>query len=699
MSLITEYSGWFFFLCILLGASYALLLYYKNKSIEYSKKSLITMASLRGIAVMLIAFLLLGPMLKMVLKQKEKPIIIVAVDNSKSLVSGKDSLFYYNEFPKQLKQLIKDLKKDHELKLYSIGEKVVLHSTNEELPLDFNDKRTNLSDIFDHIVENYSNQNVGGAVLFTDGIFNMGSNPFYKTNQIKFPVYTVGLGDTEQQKDLAIASIKLNRKAYKGNYFPVEVLVNASKLAGNKATFTVQDENENILFQKEITISGNSYFDVIQFSLLAKENGIFHYKAFLTELDDEITHKNNHAIFYVEVIDSKEKIAILYNSPHPDISAIKQALETSDNYEIELWAAETFKGNPEIYSLIIFHQLPSQNYPMSSLFNQIQQSKTSTLFILGSQTNLLAFNKLNSGLVISTNKQLFNDAFPLYNDNFSIFSFSEESKELFSYAPPLHTFFGEYKLSVSAHVFLYQKINNVVTDYPLILFNQMDGMKTGVIAGDGIWQWNIYNYVNYRNHDAFNELINKIVLYLSVKDKGRFFKVFAKNVYDESENLFFKAELYNESYELISDPDVKMTLTDDEGKQYTALFSKKYNAYELNMGSFPPGKYHWEATTSFGSKKYSDANSCLVIENDIETHNLVADHTLLQTISQHTDGKFYEINELEELIKDIQNDENIKTISSFSKNYNLLLNSWLYFVVLVLLFGVEWFLRKWGGGY
>ena len=47
----------------------------------------------------------------------------------------------------------------------------------------------------------------------------------------------------------------------------------------------------------------------------------------------------------------------------------------------------------------------------------------------------------------------------------------------------------------------------------------------------------------------------------------------------------------------------------------------------------------------------------------------------------------------------LEGDENIKSIASYEKSYSLLLNSWLYFAILVALFAVEWFLRKWNGGY
>ncbi|MDD4395736.1 MAG: hypothetical protein PHQ33_07615, partial [Bacteroidales bacterium] len=64
MTVLTEYSLWFILLCLLLGAVFAFILYFRNKSVDYGKRPNWIMASLRGVSIALIAFLLLAPMLK-----------------------------------------------------------------------------------------------------------------------------------------------------------------------------------------------------------------------------------------------------------------------------------------------------------------------------------------------------------------------------------------------------------------------------------------------------------------------------------------------------------------------------------------------------------------------------------------------------------------------------------------------------------
>lgn len=698
MSLLTEYPLWLLVFVILLGAGYALFLYYNNNNIVFEKRPKIVMACLRGLAMSLIAFLILAPMLKMTVKHSDKPIVLFAIDNSESIRCGKDSAFYTKEYAHQVGQMISSLGNNYDVKTFLIGDEDHLVGNNEALAIDYTDKSSNLSSIFEQIEMLYANQNVGAVVLLSDGIYNTGANPYYKVEKANYPVYTVGLGNPELTTDLFFAGIDHNKQALKGNFFPVEIKVAANKLSGKSAVLTVSEGKEE-LFRKNITLSGNRYFESVKLSLEAKSVGIHHYQVNLTELDGEVTHKNNHTQFFVEVVESKDKVAIVYNAPHPDVAAIKEALELSENYEVEVSSLTDFKGTPSDYSLFIMHQLPAKGNNAAALLNQIRKSGISILYILGPQSDLSSFNACNSGVNINQSKSLSNSAMPIYNDNFTSFTFSEEAKQMMGNYPPVQTVFGTYKTSVSANIFMYQKVSGVATKYPLLVFNDQNGMRTGVLTGTGLWQWKLYNYLHAENHDAFNEIINKTALYLASKGDKSHFRVQHESIFAENAPVEFTAELYNDAYELINEPDVKMVIKSSGDTTYEAQFSKQNNSYYLNNGELPVGNYTWTATTQVGSKKYEKSGRFSVQEVMLETANLVADHDLLKSMSTATGGKFFQKNEISKVADAIKANENIKTVASYQKKYSMLLNSPWYLAAIVLLLGIEWFLRKWHGGY
>lgn len=698
MKLLTQYPLWLVIFALLLGVGYALYLYYKNNNVIFEKPMRIAMASLRGLAVALIAFLLLAPMVKLTVKQTDKPIVLVAIDNSESVKSNKDSAFYAKEYPGQVAKLISELGDSYVVKTYLVGDEDHLIGDKETLDMDFSDKSTNLSSLFDQVDMLYANQNVGAVVMLTDGIFNTGASPYYKAEKAGCPVYAVGLGSSELATDLFISDILHNRQTLKGNFFPVEVKVAAYKLSGKQAELTVK-EGETEIYRKQLTLSGNRYFETVKFSVEAKSKGVHHYRVDLTELDGEVTHKNNHSAFFVEVVESRDKVAIVYNSPHPDVAALREALEGTDNYDVEVFPVSDFRGNPSDYSLVILHQLPSAANSASSLLSQIRQSGTSALYIVGQQTNLSAFNAQNTGVTINQTKAMTNNATPLYNDNFTSFTFSEEARRMLPLYSPVQTPFASYKTSVAANIFLYQKVSGVDTKYPLVVFNEQNGTRTGVITGTGLWSWKIYNFMHAENHDAFNELVGKTVLYLAAKgDKSRF-RVQHEGVFAENAPVEFSAELYNESYELINEPDIKMVLKGGGDTTYEAQFSKQNNSYYLNMGELPLGNYTWTATTQVGKQRLEKSGRFAVQAVMLETANLVADHDLLKSMAKVTGGQYFDKEHIADVAKAIQKNDNIKPIASYQKKYAMMLNSPWYLAAIVLLLGIEWFLRKWNGGY
>jgi len=77
-NIVTEYPLWFLVFCVMAGFAYATALYIRDQKNEFGNIAIWSMAILRGIAVALIAFLLLNPMLKSLSKQAEDPIVIFA---------------------------------------------------------------------------------------------------------------------------------------------------------------------------------------------------------------------------------------------------------------------------------------------------------------------------------------------------------------------------------------------------------------------------------------------------------------------------------------------------------------------------------------------------------------------------------------------------------------------------------------------
>ena len=690
INIITEFPLWFSIFCVLLGGVYTFVLYRKEEKFSEIKPWLVKlMAAFRFLLVTILAFLLLSPFIKTLFNKVEKPVIIIAQDNSSSILLNKDSAFYKNEYLAKLEALKSSLEENYEVKTYTFGENL-----EEGDEVDYSKKITDLSNAFDEINNKFYNRNVGALILASDGIFNQGSNPVFNSG-IEFPIYTIALGDTSVQKDIILKETIHNKLTFLGNQFPIEITATAHQCANQKTQLTII-HNGKQLFSKLYAINSERFAINENVLFEAEEVGVQHYKISLSTVDGEISTVNNVKDIYIEVLDGRQNILILANAPHPDVKALKLSIESNENYKVTNQLISEFDGKTEPYSLVILHQIPKGTPESIKL---LSRSNVSVLYILGNQTSIHKFNNYNIGLNIINSRNKFNEILPAVADNFSLFTLSENTIKNINVMPPVNGSFGTYQLKTNGYVLLNQKIGSVATETPLLVFFQNNGKKSAVLTAEGIWKWRMQDFLKNKNHQAFDELINKTVQFLSVKEDKSKFRIFTKNNYFENEEIQFNAELYNDSYELVNDPEIKIDLFEEDGDQYNFVFNRTSTSYILNAGILPSGFYNYKAKVRLGDKDYTETGKFQIKPLLLEANNTVANHQLLQNIAQKFGGKLFSPQQMEAISKVINANEDITSIIYEENDLKELISlKWIFFVLLTLL-SLEWFLRKRNGAY
>jgi hypothetical protein len=699
--LFTGQPSWLIIICLLLAGGYAIGLYFRDVKNEFPLYLKMILAIARFISIFLVSFMLLSPFIRSILKEKEKPLIIFAVDDSQSILLNRDSADYRDAFLKKADRLSAKLSETGEVRQYLFGDKLIQLKQGDDFygSVKYNQKTTDISGLIAELGNIYVNRNVGALILATDGIYNTGANPVYQSKDWGHPIYIVALGDTSIRKDLIIARVNYNRMVYLNNKFPVEIVLRANSANGMNGRIRIYQENNQVASQ-DFVIDKDDYTNSFQIVLEAKKTGLQKYVIVLDPLEGELSQVNNRKEIFVEVIDSRSKVLILSASPHPDIAALREAITSNVNYEVQESLLSDFTGDLGKYSLVILHELPSLNEPAEAVIRSMADKKVPALFILGTQSDLNRFNQWNSGLKIAaTGKANYDEAVPVVNPGFTAFSLSDPTRAWLTDLPPLISPLGSYQVDNASRVLLNQRIGSVATSRPMILFNETLDGRTGVIAGEGIWKWRIYNYAKTKDHQAFNELINKTVQFLSLKDQKKNFRIYNKSNYRENEPVVLDAEVYNESYELTNEAEVSITIKNEEGKEFPFVFNKSGNAYHLDAGTFPPGNYSFQAKVTLGSNIYTDAGQFSVSAIDLEALNTVADHHLLYQLAAETGGKMVYPSNMDLLADNIRARDDIRPVTYTRKKYEDLLNKGWVLALIAGLLTLEWFLRKRAGSY
>jgi hypothetical protein len=119
----------------------------------------------------------------------------------------------------------------------------------------------------------------------------------------------------------------------------------------------------------------------------------------------------------------------------------------------------------------------------------------------------------------------------------------------------------------------------------------------------------------------------------------------------------------------------------------------------LNLGNLAAGTYQWEAIASNNGTKYKKSGTFVVEAIALEALTTSADFSVLNQLARQSDGQFYPLRQSNKLIDYLKSRSDIATVQFEDTSYRSLIDLTFLFVLIVLLFGTEWFLRRWWGAY
>jgi len=666
-----------------------LIYYHKKDKDEFTAIQRYILSGIRFIYLIIISILILSPLIETIKRRIEKPILVIGVDNSESMaLNDENSKFVVSA----LNELTSSAKNKFDIQQINFGKEA---KTN--VAPDFKDKISNYSDFIDEVDKRFYNLNVGAVVLVGDGIFNEGKNPIENVTQIQAPIYTIGLGDTLTRFDQAITNVSHNTNVFLGNTFPIEIETNFTNFTQSKSQLTVYVAGK-IAYSEVIEIPQPDFFYKKTINIQSEKIGVQNITVQLTPVSNEENTENNRYSFVIEVHDNKYQVLFLTDAPHPDIGALSETLKKQSNFNLTTKTLNDFNGEIKEYNLIVINQLPSLKLQQSDVFKKIIDSDIALLILVGPNTALNSLNNfgLNFNIATATATQ---ESSPYFNESFTQFSIPANIKDVATVYPPLLTYYTKYEFGSEYAALAYQKINGVEMNIPLIMVGEVNSRKVGMIAGEGIWRWKLYEFQNNENHEVFDQIVVNMFNYLCLKELKEQFRVDYKRITPEISPVKIKAQVLNEIYEPITTAEVKLILKDSAGSEFNYLFDPSNLEYNLNLGFLNPGEYSFVASTKIGEKEFSKTGNFHVEEINIEQQNNKANFILLNSISQKTGGKFYTKENWQNLLQTLNQNPDIKVKTHNEKSIIDLIN-WKWLMIIILLFlSLEWFLRKFWGSY
>ena len=664
------------FLSLLIAGTFSYYNYfYKAKT---TLKVHLVLAFLRFISVFSVLLLLINPIISNKTLEIIKTPLVIAVDNSRSIAELKATTTSSQLYEKLTSNT--ELKEQFDIQLYRFDSD--FESTDN---FDFKGKQTNI----DAVAKNSKSSNknaVFPTVIITDGNQTTGNDYVFSFDPNN-KVYPVIVGDTITYLDLRISQLNANKYAFHKNKFPVEIFLSYSGTKAISSNFSIAQGN-TILNSQVVSFSPSKKSVVITALLPANKIGLQVFKASISSNEKEKNRYNNNFTFAVEVIDQKTEIAIVSSFNHPDLGALKRAIESNVQRKVTLIKPKEISDLKK-YNVVILYQ-PTPEF--KSFFDNNKDLGINTFIITGTKTDFNYLNEIQKELIFKMSSQS-EDYSANYKDDFNLFALNDIG---FGQFPPLENPFGVVTASSNVNVLLGSTIRNTITNLPLLAFSEDQGKRSAYWLGENSWKWRLQSHVDTKSYEKYDTFIDKIIQYLASNASKKSLVVNHELFYNSGDAIEISAQFFNKNYEFDAKANLNITVVNRKSKAKKSFDLLKSNSdYKVNLDGLEVGEYDFKVRELNTNSAYNGRFE--ILDFDIEKQFVSPDLSKLTQLANQTKGQVVFPDKADLLIKSLLENEEYKAVQkAIIKKIPLIDCIWLL-ITLIISLTSEWFLRKYNG--
>lgn len=687
---------------------------YRHTVPEVSRSRRLTLTALRASGLAIILFLLFEPILNLERTEQLTPKAAVLIDNSRSMTIEDGGTPRANAVRDAVHSgALKSVSARGETVPYLFDRNAYPLAALESDSLTFDGSETDISAALLRAQEDLAEKNLRSVVLVTDGNFTSGKNPLYSAEALGVPVHVVAVGDSAEKKDLLVSRVLANSITYVENVLPVDATVRSAGFDGGTAEVVFR-EGTTVLDRKSIPLQSGVNEYPVSFSYTATSDGMKKLSVEVTPQPGELTRKNNRQDVFVRVLKVKMKIVLIAGAPSPDVALVKQVFRKDKNVAVTEFIQKfgnTWYGNEPTAKafqdaeciFLVGYPLKQSGSGVLSLVKTAVEKQDVPLFILPSRETDLG--RLKSALdaylpfdIVQTRMdetQAFIDLTPEAKQSAIVTSGIPE--EAWRRLPPLFRTESSFKPRVGAQTLGTMKINNIPLDEPLLLSRRINRSKVIAFTGYGLWRWQLaFDVMEGKLPSA---LIGNSVRWLTTRDDAKRVRIRpVKQFFDTNEKIEFTGQVYNENYEPLEGALVRAVIKGPQGEQELILSPQGAGRYAGALDPAGEGDYSYKGTAAMnGNEIGSDNGRFHVGELNVEFQQTRMNNILLRQIAAKSGGVYMTISDIGRLEDAIAAQETFTPRTQVLRSDIQLWNLVWLLALAVLLFAIEWYLRKQSG--
>ncbi len=617
-----------------------------------------------------------------------KPKIAVLLDGSESTTISKNTYRGMEDYRTVIAR-IRDNPENTELEFLSFGNSVQVEDPGTFSPAS---SSTNLYDAIEYIVT--SDGEYESAILISDGIISLGKNPVVEASNSPIPIHVISIGDTSKVKDIAIKNIYANGTGFTNTKHNVTVELSHFGFSDKNVRVLIKS-GTSILEAKSISLQKHKEIESIEFEIELSEEGLKQYEIEVESIAGEWVTKNNSSSFSIDVLDSKTKILHIAAGVHPDVKAIRSLLARDQNIELSTY---TYLGSlPALknirehssFDLVILH-----GAILSSVLTElgITISDTPTLFItLPDRQSMLSAEPYS--VIDNDTPDLFDVTLQL-NEEQANHPILEVDEINLSTLAPIQSSIQALNTYPNALTLYYSNFQNIPTASPVVSILEQGSLRKSQLNASG-W-YKMYLSPNTPERNFIIQLLSNLADWTSSDPDNRLLKIRPiSNSFSSGEQPVINAGLINENGVVESEAVIELTISGESFSSDFTMNNLGSGNYSLQVPELPKGRYSFSATARKGNRDIdSQSGEFIVTESNVELSNTVRNDDLLSSIAANSGGTFFNFTSVGEFWSSQKVIKNLESYTETKESFFFPVRSIFWFVIVLLLLGSEWLVRK-----
>jgi hypothetical protein len=640
-----------FYILFLLASLFLSLFSYRKVREETGRTWMIWFIVLRTLLFFFVFSALFSLILEIRFSRTEKPLLYILLDSSRSMEIEKNGITRKKEALLYIeKKVLPSLQRKVDTHLFLFSDRVYETVDSTEM----NKGATMIGDVLKSI-NSSSQKQLSAIILCSDGRNTSGSDPVSIAERISLPVYTVNIGESFNENNISLSSVRVNPIVYKEDTVPVSAVL--TNLGKERKKLSVKITRKGKVLDEKIVPHLDSGIDYpVQLSFVPQKPGFENLTVTVQQFDDESNKNDNRKDFSVKVLRRRKKIILLGYSLTWDYRFIRDFLLSRDDlesvcfakisenrYTIQRKNSET-KGTLQIETIddadlvLLINPKTISSELLAKIKNRIKQNGLG-LFIIGNEIPSSSEFKSIYPFIYTGNS---------YEGDFETYlTHIGQSSPIFTglttpptKLPPISDPLRITSVKPIAEVFIEGSRENVTV--PILASVNFGKGKVAAFGGVNFWHWKMLSFAAGYSPEVYDEILNNIIHWITIrKDEERLVFRIEKNRYLWGEPVTFQATLFDEMMKPFEGGIIVLHI--ENGDSVTGNYMMKdvgNGNYEKSITFLDPGTYTMRAKVQFPERIKTQPKISFQIEpQEVENLNTEPNHPLLEKISKISGGR------------------------------------------------------------